>query len=228
MALEFFILPYSKNHYAEWLARQDPWNNRHVYLPLECKLFVPPSLLADTKAKLRSHGHLHTVGHFYREMSEAYSREADQLVKLRLWECLWRRRPSQVPHQLIPFCQRAEIGKQVDKKGQEQMYQYGTGHRNRAGTYGYAGAPATSDYNLDDEQYEDSEAHFSLNGHGSLHGQGSQDPELDGERVDARQPVQLEERQARAGRRRPLPGLRTTRATTQALREVAPAPPPYC
>lgn len=72
--IEFFILPYSRNHYAEWLARQDPWYNRHIYLPLECKLFVAPSLLPDTKSKLRSHGHLHTVGQFYREMSEAYAR----------------------------------------------------------------------------------------------------------------------------------------------------------
>merc|ERR1712032_980392 len=36
--IEFFILPYSKNHYSEWLARQDPWYNRHIYLPLESKL----------------------------------------------------------------------------------------------------------------------------------------------------------------------------------------------
>ena len=69
---------------------------------------MAPSLLADTKAKLRSHGHLHTVGHFYREMSEAFAREADQLVKLRLWECLcWEALPyTKTPHQLICFCQR--------------------------------------------------------------------------------------------------------------------------
>ena len=44
---------------------------------------------------------------------------ADQLVKLRLWECLCCEAPpnTKTLHQLIPFCQRAEIGKQVDKKG---------------------------------------------------------------------------------------------------------------
>ena len=39
-----------KNHY-----------NRHIYLPLECKLFMAPLLLPDTKAKLRSHETLDTV-----------------------------------------------------------------------------------------------------------------------------------------------------------------------
>lgn len=137
--IEFFILPYSRNHYAEWLARQDPWYNRHIFLPLECKLFVAPSLLPDTKSRLRSHGHLHTVGQFYREMSEAYAREADQLVKLRLWECLcWESPPyTKTPHQLIPFCQRVELGKAVDRKGQEEMYTMGPMSqfsRNRANT----------------------------------------------------------------------------------------------
>eukprot|EP01083_Nonionella_stella_P164077 541971_1 len=137
--IEFFILPYSKNHYSEWLARQDPWYNRHIYLPLECRLFVAPSLLPDTKSKLRSHGHLHTVGRFYRQMSESYAREADQLVSLRLWECLcWEAPPyTKTPHQLIPFCQRVELGKNVDKKGQNEMYQFGYNaqvFRNRANT----------------------------------------------------------------------------------------------
>merc|ERR1712048_1164766 len=137
--IEFFILPYSKNHYAEWLARMDPWYNRHVFLPLESKIFVAPSLQSDTKSRLRSHGHLHTVGQFYRDMTESYAREADQLVKLRLWECLcWESPPyTKTPHQLIPFVQRVEIGKRVDHKGQEEMYQYGTSgsvYRNRANT----------------------------------------------------------------------------------------------
>jgi len=130
--IEFFILPYSRNHYADWLARQDPWYNRHIYLPLECQLFVAPSLLPDTKSKLRSHGHLHTVGQFYREMSEQYAREADQLVKLRLWECLcWESPPyTKTPHQLIPFCQRVELGNVVDRRGQEEMYQLGPNRKN--------------------------------------------------------------------------------------------------
>ena len=155
--LEFFILPYSKNHYAEWLARQDPWYNRHIYLPLECKLFVAPSLLPDTKSKLRSHGHLHTVGQFYREMSESYAREADQLVKLRLWECLcWESPPyTKTPHQLIPFCQRVEMGKYVDKKGQEEIYQYGAmGFRNRANT-NYNHYAQSQEYKNGYDDYDD-------------------------------------------------------------------------
>eukprot|EP01084_Bolivina_argentea_P295114 508000_1 len=38
--IELFVLPYSKNDYSEWLARQDPWYNRYIYLPLSNKLFV--------------------------------------------------------------------------------------------------------------------------------------------------------------------------------------------
>eukprot|EP00484_Ammonia_sp_Unknown_P030331 CAMPEP_0197034430 /NCGR_PEP_ID=MMETSP1384-20130603/12558_1 /TAXON_ID=29189 /ORGANISM="Ammonia sp." /LENGTH=938 /DNA_ID=CAMNT_0042464365 /DNA_START=153 /DNA_END=2969 /DNA_ORIENTATION=- len=174
--IEFFILPYSRNHYAEWLARQDPWYNRHIYLPLECRLFVTPSLLPDTKAKLRSHGHLHTVGQFYREMSESYAREADQLVKLRLWEVLcWENPPyTKTPHQLIPFCQRVEFGKVVEKKAQDEMYkQYGTSqiHRNRANTaFPTAAAqqgipPEYADYAEDIAAYGGDEA--AANGFGS-------------------------------------------------------------
>lgn len=171
--IEFFILPYSKNHYAEWLARQDPWYNRHIYLPLESKLFVAPSLLPDTKSKLRSHGHLHTVGQFYREMSEAYAREADQLVKLRLWECLcWESPPyTKTPHQLIPFCQRVEAGKHVEKKGQEEIYQYGAMgginsmlYRNRANTNYNHYTQQTQEYKNGYDPYDDYDQDGYVNG----------------------------------------------------------------
>eukprot|EP00485_Elphidium_margaritaceum_P006727 CAMPEP_0202695710 /NCGR_PEP_ID=MMETSP1385-20130828/9242_1 /ASSEMBLY_ACC=CAM_ASM_000861 /TAXON_ID=933848 /ORGANISM="Elphidium margaritaceum" /LENGTH=982 /DNA_ID=CAMNT_0049351787 /DNA_START=168 /DNA_END=3116 /DNA_ORIENTATION=+ len=163
--VEFFVLPYSRNHFAEWLARQDPWYNRHIYLPLESKLFVAPSLLPETRSKLTSHGHLHCVGEFYREMSEAYAREADQLVALRLWEVLcWEAPPyTKTPHQLIPCCLRVEIGKFAEKRGQDQLYQSNYQntnlYRNRANT-----SYQQQNQNVDDDGYDAYDAEVYENG----------------------------------------------------------------
>ena len=106
------------------------WCNRHIYLQLECNLFVAPSLLADTKAKLRSHGHLDMVGQLYRDMSEACVREADK-------------KGLEQMHQYGFAEAKAEGQGQAQAEGtwiwEEHVQGYGR-HRRRGGTGIWAGA----------------------------------------------------------------------------------------
>ena len=125
--LEFMVIPYSLNNFSDWLARQDPWYFRHVYLPLQSKLYIAPSLQPDTKPKLSANGKLHTVGEFYRDMAESYAHEADEFVPLMLWEChCWSEKPfTQTPKTLIPFCQRVVLGREAEFVGQQIMFTQG-------------------------------------------------------------------------------------------------------
>ena len=125
--IEFFILPYSDNSFAQWLSRQDPWYNRHIYLPLQSPLYIIPSMKKDEIKKvkgIKTSGKLHTVGKFYRDMSVNYCREADQTVPLMLWEihCYENQPFTTTPQKLIPFFDRIEIGKKAEFFGNETLY----------------------------------------------------------------------------------------------------------
>ena len=124
--LEFMVIPYSMNHYAEWLAREDPWYNRHVFVPLQSRLLVVPALDHKTRVKKRVSGNLTVVGKFYCDMAEDYSRESEHTVRLMLWEChCWNgdlQTSTNTPDHVIPFCQRVEIGRNAEFEGYKAMY----------------------------------------------------------------------------------------------------------
>jgi hypothetical protein len=91
---KFYLLPFSKNHMAAFLARHDAWYNRHIYVPSRSSTFMAPWIRVDqndldgsgassssssssSPAGLEEEGaELPPPGQFFRRSFESYAREA--------------------------------------------------------------------------------------------------------------------------------------------------------
>ena len=113
--IEFLLIPTSRCDLADWLARQDSWYNRHVYIPLQSELFVAPWIDYKSKPKTKPVINDSCLTKFYRDITESYARESNHSVDICIWECqAWydnnNNQSTKTPDVILPFVERVELG----------------------------------------------------------------------------------------------------------------------
>lgn len=114
LRVQFFVLPFARNHLAAFMARHDAWYNRHVYVPARSNNFMLPWVRVDQSemdaaaagsgasssssaspmspgagaaaaAMEEEGGDLPPPGQFFRRCIESYAREATLSMAAQVW-----------------------------------------------------------------------------------------------------------------------------------------------
>lgn len=113
--VKFYMTPCTKNHFANYLARQDLWYHRHIYAPFRCPYPLVVPWLRDDEIEVKQNNEAGTgfsiVSQFYRDSITQYVREAKQTYKATVFKLEgYADTMAGEPTEIVPFLQRIEIG----------------------------------------------------------------------------------------------------------------------